>query len=150
MAVSSTTSSQLPGPPSVPLLGIYGNVVPFFRDLFAYMRGLHARYGDITPLAQGRSRYVFVFSMVQRYPLVLPRAARVDHAGLAFSYLKGGMPVLPVPQDRRFRQLVVRGNVRAWGRHGMPVIATPGCPTRLTTLLPDDNQCDQSVIIQYR
>lgn len=62
MAASSTTSSQLPGPPSLPLLGIYANAVPFFRDPIAYMRGLHARYGDIAAMGEGRSRYVFVFA----------------------------------------------------------------------------------------
>ena len=42
-----------------------------------------------------------------------PRAALVDHAGLAFSYPKDGMPVLRNRQDWGFRQPVVRGNGRA-------------------------------------
>jgi cytochrome P450 len=62
MAVSSMVSPQLPGPRSVPLLGVYGSVLPFFRDPIAYMRGLHACYGDIAALGQDRGRYVFVFA----------------------------------------------------------------------------------------
>lgn len=54
--------TPLPGPRSMPLLGVYGNLIRLMRDPAGYLRYLHATYGDIVTLAAGTATYVFVFS----------------------------------------------------------------------------------------
>ncbi|HXV42676.1 MAG TPA: cytochrome P450, partial [Anaerolineae bacterium] len=51
-----------PGPRRAPLVGLYGNILPFLRNPVTYMQELHHRYGDIASLSEGTSDYVFTFA----------------------------------------------------------------------------------------
>jgi hypothetical protein len=52
------SSSQVPGPQPVRLLGSQGN---FLRDPVGYMRGLHDNYGDVATLVKGSRGMIFAF-----------------------------------------------------------------------------------------
>ncbi len=52
----------LPGPRSLPLLGLYGNLLSFLYNPLGFMSRLHHQYGEIVTLARGTTKYVFVFT----------------------------------------------------------------------------------------
>jgi cytochrome P450 len=54
-------SPPIPGPPPVPLLGAYGNLLRFMRGPIPYMLRLHRTFGEVVGLACGIDRYVFAF-----------------------------------------------------------------------------------------
>jgi cytochrome P450 len=62
MLKSEIGHSALPGPPSMPLLGARGNLVPFMRNPIGYMGHLHRNYGEIVSLARSTTDFVFVFA----------------------------------------------------------------------------------------
>ncbi|BAY91339.1 MULTISPECIES: cytochrome P450 [unclassified Tolypothrix] len=61
-AIHPGSTSLIPGPSPLPVLGGYGNLLPFMRDPIAQMHSLHQRYGEIVGLAAGTPQIVFVFS----------------------------------------------------------------------------------------
>jgi cytochrome P450 len=60
--MKQANSAMPPGPRRWPLVGLYGNVLPFMQDPVAHMQMLYHRYGDIASLAGGTNEYVFVFA----------------------------------------------------------------------------------------
>ena len=55
------STSQIPGPPPVRLLGSQGNYIKFLRDPVDYMRALHDNYGAVAALVKNSRGMIFAF-----------------------------------------------------------------------------------------
>jgi cytochrome P450 len=62
MTSISLSSTVVPGPRPVPLLGWHGNSFGFLRDPIGYMQQVYDQYGAIAGLARGASMRVFAFA----------------------------------------------------------------------------------------
>src|SRR5918998_910390 len=56
-----TTTTSIPGPRRLPLVGGRANLIRLMSNGFSYTRWLHTTYGDVAALAHGDPSYVFVF-----------------------------------------------------------------------------------------
>lgn len=54
-------STSPPGPATIPLLGWRGHLIPFLKDPLKRMLHLHAKFGEISSIARGRTEFVFAF-----------------------------------------------------------------------------------------
>jgi len=106
----------------MPLLGPAGNFVAFLRDPPAYLRRLHATFGDIAALARGDSRLVFVFSPAYNQWLLSDTAlfhnldassspVRIP-AGSALGRLYAGLTNMNGPRHQAHRRLMAAAFTR--------------------------------------
>lgn len=81
--IAENVSSTVPGPRPMPVFGARGNLLHFLRDPIAYMRRLHADYGEIAAFARGTKGMTFAFG--PRYnQQVLGNPAKFHSAGVTF------------------------------------------------------------------
>ncbi|WP_414938302.1 cytochrome P450 [Amycolatopsis sp. cmx-11-51] len=110
------TTTVIPGPRALPLVGVRGNFAVFAFDAVKYLRRLHGQYGEIASLARGTTDYVFVFS--PRYNQIVLRDSElfqnIDAAstpvrmseGSPLSRLYAGLTNMNGAKHRRQRKLM--------------------------------------------
>lgn len=67
---NSNSTSSIPGPPPMPLLGWRGNILSFALDPVAFTERLHRQYGDIVAVTRGSTKHVFVFTPAYNHQIL--------------------------------------------------------------------------------
>lgn len=107
-----------PGPPAIPLLGVFGNALRFVNDALLQLRELHEHYGPVVSLTAGSPRYLFAFSPEANHALFSQPdlfhtlsneqwPVRYPPDSAAWRLVEGGLLQMNGPRHKQQRRLIL-------------------------------------------
>jgi cytochrome P450 len=117
MAIPKLKPVPIPGPPTVPVLGFYGNMMRLLRDPVAFLDSQHQRYGRISAIAANNPFMVYAlgpeFNQLllgdpkQFYTVDASSLFSVDLTGTSIKRLASGVVMMNGPKHLRQRRLIM-------------------------------------------